>query len=88
METSRRDEPPGRYFRSDRVIMTRGQWYIVTRERMDIGPYPTREEAAEAAAQLIQALDGIDDPVVVMAFINEFSRRRVETFKKRRVANG
>jgi hypothetical protein len=42
--------------------MLRGRWYLTTRERLDVGPYDTQEAATIAAAQLAQALDGIDDP--------------------------
>lgn len=34
----RRGELPGLYTRTDRVVMARGRWYLVTRERIDIGP--------------------------------------------------
>jgi len=43
---------------------------------MDVGPFQSREEAETAARQLAQALDGIDDPLVVVALIREFTRRR------------
>jgi len=76
MSHSRRDEPPERHFRSDRVVLARGRWYVTTRERMDVGPFQSREEAETAARQLAQALDGIDDPLVVVALIREFTRRR------------
>lgn len=76
MAEHRRGEPPERHFRSDRVVMARGRWYVATRERIDVGPYATKEEADTAAAQLGQALDGIDDPAVAIALINEFVRRR------------
>jgi hypothetical protein len=45
--------------------MLRGRWYLTTRERLDVGPYDTQEAATIAAAQLAQALDGIDDPAIV-----------------------
>jgi len=73
---SRRGEPPERHSRSDRVIMTRGRWYVVTRERVDIGPYDTREDAEAAAKLLAETLDGVDEPAVAVALINEFVRRR------------
>jgi hypothetical protein len=74
--SQRRDEPPAKHSRSDRVVMARGRWFITTRERMDIGPYTTKEAAEKDAKQLSDALDGIDDPVVVLALIREFIRRR------------
>ena len=76
MPDHRRGEPPERHFRSDRVVMARGRWYVVTRERIDVGPYGTKEAAESAAEQLGQALDGIDDPTIALALISEFVRRR------------
>jgi hypothetical protein len=73
---NRKGEPPERHSRSDRVVMARGRWYVTTRERVDVGPYDTREAATIAAEQLGQALDGVDDPGVATALINEFVRRR------------
>jgi hypothetical protein len=54
-----------RHFRSDRVVMARGRWFVVTRERIDVGPYATKLQSGEA--QLGQALDGIDDPAIALA---------------------
>jgi hypothetical protein len=76
MPDHRKGEPPERHFRSDRVVMARGRWYVVTRERIDVGPYDTKEAAETAAQQLGKALDGIDDPAVALALIGEFVRRR------------
>lgn len=76
MSDHRRGEPPERRSRSERVVMARGRWYVVTRERIDVGPYATKEEAQSAADQLAQALDGIDDPAIELALIREFVRRR------------
>ena len=56
--------------------MARGRWYVTTRERVDVGPYDTREDAEKAARHLAQALDGIDEPTVAVALISEFLRRR------------
>ena len=56
--------------------MARGRWYITTRERVDVGPYETKEEAEIAAVHLAQALDSVDEPAVAVALINEFVRRR------------
>ncbi len=76
MSDHRKDEPSERHFRSDRVVMARGRWFVITRERIDVGPYDTKEAAEAAAEQLGQALDGIDDPVIALALIGEFVRRR------------
>jgi hypothetical protein len=56
--------------------MARGRWYVTTRERVDVGPYETKEEAEIAATHLATALDGVDEPAVAIALINEFVRRR------------
>jgi Domain of unknown function (DUF6316) len=77
MSQHRANEPPARHPRTDRVVMTRGQWYVVTRERMDVGPFDTQAAAAIAAQQLADALVGIDEPAVVLALIQEFTRRRL-----------
>jgi len=76
MSESRRGEPPERHFRSDRTLLVRGRWYVTTRERMDVGPFETKKEADTAAEELELALDGIDDPVIALALIKEFNRRR------------
>jgi hypothetical protein len=73
---SRKGESPERHSRSDRVVLARGRWYVTTRERVDVGPYDTKEAALIAAEQLGHALDGVDDPVIALAFIREFIRRR------------
>ena len=56
--------------------MARGRWYVTTRERVDVGPYETKAEAEIAASHLAKALDGIDEPIVAVALISEFVRRR------------
>ena len=48
--------------------MARGRWYVTTRERVDVGPYETKEEAEIAAGHLAQALDSVDEPAVAMCF--------------------
>ncbi len=76
MSDHRKGEPPDKHFRSDRVVMARGRWFVVTRERIDVGPYATKEAAEHASQQLGQALDGVDDPGIALALISEFVRRR------------
>src|SRR5258705_1952759 len=63
----RKGEPPEPHSRSDRVVMARGRWYVTTRERVDVGPYETKEEAEIAANHLAKALDGVDEPAVAVA---------------------
>jgi len=73
--TPRRDEPPGRYLRSDRCLLRRGRWYIATREGIDVGPYESREAAERDTRLLVMMLDAVDDPNAAQAFISEFQRR-------------
>lgn len=42
----------------------------------DVGPYDTKKATETAAEQLGQALDALDDPVLAVALIGEFVRRR------------
>lgn len=57
--------------------MAHGRWYVATREKVDVGPYPTQEAAAAVAEQFGKALDGVEDAAITLAFIREFARRRV-----------
>lgn len=74
LHSPRRGEVPERRSRSDRVVLARGRWYVMTREQIDIGPYEVKEAAEFAAAQLSIALNGVDDPSVALAYIAEFQR--------------
>ena len=55
-------------------MLARGRWYVMTRERIDIGPYVSKDAAEFAAAQLTIALDDVDDPEIALAFIADFRR--------------
>jgi pimeloyl-ACP methyl ester carboxylesterase len=46
----RHGETAGRFFRSDRIYQTNGEWYCLTRESPPIGPYPAFEEARRRLA--------------------------------------
>ena len=70
----RRGEVPEPHSRCDRVILARGRWYVATRECIDVGPYDSKEAADFVAAQLAIALDGVDDPQIVLSFISDFQR--------------
>jgi len=74
----RQDEPEGRHFRSDRLVVVNGSWFIATREGIDVGPFPSRDAAALGSVKLAESLVGIDDPEIVRFFIREFQRRDVE----------
>lgn len=76
MSHNRREEKPRIHFRSDRCVEFRGSWFVTTREGIDVGPYPTREAASIAAAQIVELLSEIDDPAIAQTFIREYLRRR------------
>ena len=80
----RRDEPPGRFLRSDRCLLRRGRWYIATREGIDVGPYESREAAERDVRLLVMMLDAVDDPNAARAFISEFQRRAHSSGSKRK----
>jgi len=44
------------YFRSDRVFKADGGWHFTTRDENRVGPFPTYEEASEALATFISAM--------------------------------
>ena len=71
----RHDEPEGQHFRSDRLVVVNGAWFIATREGIDVGPYATRQSAEAAAHELGEMLAGVDDVEVAKLFIREFRRR-------------
>lgn len=70
---SRTGEPPSKHFRSERCIQVNGDWYVATREGIEVGPYKTRERAEAAAAQLAKQLAGIADPNLAALCIRGFS---------------
>lgn len=56
MEPPRRGEPPRLGYRSPHLFAVYGRWYFVTREGIDVGPYPTRAAAAGARDRLLVQL--------------------------------
>jgi hypothetical protein len=73
MDPSHRDgEQPGQHFRGDRCVMVNGQWFVATREGIDVGPYTTRDAAEAVASRLASMLHGIDDAEISRQFIREF----------------
>lgn len=67
----RGDEPPALHIRSDRCVLVNGQWFVVTREEIEVGPFESREDAEAASARISTLLAGITDPVVAAEFIRE-----------------
>ena len=73
---NRRDEPPGRHFRSgDRCFVANGNWYVATREGFNLGPFPTRDAADAAVTELIELLKDAENPESAIAFVQQFARR-------------
>ena len=69
---TRRGEQPRTWFRSDRVFLAGGQWFIYTREGVSLGPYGQRGEARADAERLTSILaDASSDEArdIVMAFV-------------------
>jgi len=50
----RKDESPRTWFRSKRIFRNKGNWFIRTREGVDVGPFGDRT-AAEEEADALQA---------------------------------
>ena len=73
MQSTRANEKPKLYFRSERVFSSDGQWFFHTREGVDVGPYETQFEAEIEAGMLKELLrehGGPDGPS--MSVIREF----------------
>jgi hypothetical protein len=73
------DKPPLDQYRAGEVPVPRArserifnQWFIRTREGIEVGPYPSREAAEIGAEKLSAMLDGINDPEITRQFIREF----------------
>jgi hypothetical protein len=65
----RNGEAPAAHFRSGRAIYVNGQWFISTREGIEVGPYPTRDDADSAAADLATLRKDITDPEITRQFV-------------------
>ena len=44
------------HFRSDRVYEVDGQWYCMTREKTELGPFPSRDIVSEHLARYIASV--------------------------------
>ena len=53
----RRDEKPRTWFRSDRFLQMSHQWYFMTREGPDVGPFVSREETEAAERRFIDCMN-------------------------------
>ena len=50
-------------FRSERFCQINGQWYFVTREKTQEGPFSTRADANAGAHNYIERMQGAARPV-------------------------
>ncbi|KZZ59730.1 hypothetical protein A3762_04355 [Oleiphilus sp. HI0125] len=57
----RKGEGKATYFRSERLQVIDGQYYIATREGEDLGPFGTRVEAERGLARFIEAIQDHDN---------------------------
>jgi len=55
--------------------MVNGQWFLATREGVDVGPFPTREAVEDATEEVLALLKRADDPVIAAVRLQEFVRR-------------
>ncbi len=79
--TSRRKgEPPSLHPRRDtRCFQINSRWYVTTRGSNYIGPFSSFDGASDAAKQIGELLQDVDDANVAEAFVREFARRHTET---------
>lgn len=56
MNPVRAGEPARLGYRSPRRFALYGRWYFMTREGIDVGPYPSREAAEQAETRLVERL--------------------------------
>lgn len=52
----RTGEGDGTYFRSERIAMIDGKYYIATREGDDVGPFGSKQEADQALCRFIESI--------------------------------
>lgn len=75
MSRSRNGEPDRTWFRSQRIYRKEDQWFIMTREGMDIGPYESADQARKDAQRLIEHLQDVQSSTEAVLVIKEFRER-------------
>lgn len=55
-EDTRTGEKPRSWFRSERFLQINHQWYFMTREGRDVGPFVSRDIAESAANRFIESI--------------------------------
>jgi uncharacterized protein YchJ len=58
MPETRAGEPRDFHFRSDRFCQINGQWFFITREKTQEGPFPSRIDAGLGAQRYIARMRG------------------------------
>lgn len=61
MDPVRSGEPPRLGYRSPRLFALYGKWYFLTREGIDVGPYPSKDAADQGQQRLVHLLRGCRD---------------------------
>ena len=54
------DRPPAVHFHANRIHSINGQWYFLTREGANVGPFETRQLAAKELANFLSRM--VKDP--------------------------
>jgi hypothetical protein len=67
----RKDEAPRTWFRSKRIFCEKSEWFIRTREGLDVGPFATRT-MAEDEADALQATLEVTRPENVEAAVQGY----------------
>jgi hypothetical protein len=68
----RAGEGPRVWPRRDRISQRDGQWWFVTRERVNIGPYETRFDAEIGSRKLARVLRKIRNPAAAELAVRRF----------------
>lgn len=69
------DERRRLYFRSLRVSMRDGSWYVRTRERVELGPFRSRFEAEVEAELLVDMLEQLGNGRDARSALEAFLQR-------------
>jgi hypothetical protein len=73
---NRKDEPPGpRIHSSDRCFVVNGEWFLATREAIEVGTFMTRKAVECASRDLIGLLKDTDDPQIAALRVSDLARR-------------
>ena len=82
-DPSRSGESARMWFRSDRCFAVGDQWYFLTREGIDVGPYDSKLEAETEARRLVRLLKKCETDEQRRLSIYEFVRRPMGAYKTR-----